>query len=271
VTPQKVTPVEGAALTADGQPHGGSALLGRSRAALRRLSGDEPVAPPAPRPFEDTLIDAGSLDAWEFGMPAPGIGARRGNLETLVWSALALGRPALRGAQQALPHLQRLGAKNALIAGAVVAGAVAAAEVALRAQDGLGRGTPQGGALSPLLANIYLHPFDVALTSQGLRLVRFVDDLVVMCGSEAEAGRALQLTQRQLATLRLQLNPEKTRVIAYGEGLEFLGQAFAARQRGPRLGAGLESFGEAEKLLRDVAAQARDGAKAARDKLRRRK
>jgi hypothetical protein len=115
------------------------------------------------------------------------------------------------------------------------------------------RGTAQGGALSPLLANIYLHPFDLALTSQGLRLVRFVDDFVIMCATQAEAEQALDLATRQLATLRLALNQEKTGVISYADGLDFLGHALVPRQRGARLEQGLQSFEEAQAALRKAA------------------
>jgi RNA-directed DNA polymerase len=115
------------------------------------------------------------------------------------------------------------------------------------------RGTPQGGALSPLLANIYLHPFDLALTSQGLRLVRFMDDFVIMCASKSEAEHALKLAQQQLTALRLALNAEKTRLVSYSDGLEFLGHALAPRQGGSRPGRALTSFTEAEHALRDAA------------------
>ncbi len=261
---------EGAALTADGQPRDGSALLAHTQAVLRQLKG-EASAPPsfAPRRHDEPLVDAVAFDAWDMGGPAAHFPAQRGNLETLLWSALTLGKPALHGVRQVLPYLQRLGMRRALIAGAVAASAVAAGEVALRMQDGFGRGTAQGGALSPLLANIYLHPFDLALTSQGLRLVRYVDDFVVMCASETEARRALDLARRQLFTLRLDLNPEKSRVLAYNDGLEFLGTAFAPQRRGHTLAAGATSFAEAEVMLRKVATQAQSGAKAAQRKLRR--
>ena len=126
-----------------------------------------------------------------------------------------------------------------------------------RAQAAGPRGTPQGGALSPLLANIYLHPFDLALTSQGLRLVRFVDDFVIMCASQAEAERALLLAQQQLATLRLTLHAEKTQIASYADGLAFLGQALAPRRAGPRLAEGLTSFEEAQAALRAAAGDVR--------------
>ena len=54
-------------------------------------------------------------------------------------------------------------------------------------------GTPQGGVISPLLSNIYLHAFDRAMTERGIgELVRYADDFVVLCRSEREANAALE-------------------------------------------------------------------------------
>jgi len=130
-------------------------------------------------------------------------------------------------------------------------------EAAARLRHASRRGVPQGGALSPLLANIYLHPFDVAMMGQGLRLVRFMDDFVVMCATQEEAERALQFAQRQLHMLRLTLNAEKTHITAYADGIEFLGAALAPRARGLRLGEGIVDFAEAERALRDALRTAR--------------
>jgi RNA-directed DNA polymerase len=148
---------------------------------------------------------------------------------------------------------------------------LAAYELAVRWQERRPLGTIQGGAISPLLANIYLHPFDLALTSQGLRLVRFMDDFVIMCASRAEAEAALELVVRQLETLRLRVNPAKTQIVNYGEGLEFLGQALAPRRRGPTLEQGLTSFEEADERIRAAIRQARAGAAKARRALRSRR
>lgn len=62
-------------------------------------------------------------------------------------------------------------------------------------------------------------------------MVRFVDDFVVMCPDRTTAEHTLVLVERQLATLRLTLNPQKTRIVAYAGGIEFLGQALAPRRR----------------------------------------
>lgn len=240
---------------------GGSALLAQGRAALRWLQGAGPQ-PPAP-PAVEPLLDPYAVANWESAGSMNGLYGsplhQPLGLDSRLWTALSLAKPALDGAQRALPYLKRMGAQRMLMAGAVAAGAVAISEAVLRARAGLGRGTLQGGALSPLLANIYLHPFDLALTNQGLRLVRYVDDFVVMCATHEDAVWALDLVRRQLAALRLQVNEEKTRILAYADGLEFLGQALAPRQRGPRLGAGLTNFADAERALRAAATNVQQG------------
>ena len=97
-------------------------------------------------------------------------------------------------------------------------------------------GTPQGAVISPLLANIYLHPVDVALTSGGLEIVRYADDLVILCRSEEEARHALELLQHAMAERKLTLHPEKTRVVDATQpgGFDFLGYHFECGRRTPR-------------------------------------
>ena len=87
-------------------------------------------------------------------------------------------------------------------------------------------GALQGGALSPLLANLYLHQFDQAITKAGFHLIRYADDFVVCCPDQKSAEAALVLVNRQLGELRLQLNPQKTRISRFDEGVEFLGYRF---------------------------------------------
>ena len=87
-------------------------------------------------------------------------------------------------------------------------------------------GTPQGGPISPLLSNVYLHGFDERMTAAGLRLVRYADDFVVCCGSEARARQAREIAASELARLRLALHPEKTRILACADVLRFLGHEF---------------------------------------------
>lgn len=93
------------------------------------------------------------------------------------------------------------------------------------------QGTPQGAVLSPLLANIYLHPLDVRLRESGYEMVRYADDLVVLCRSEAEARSALGVIDAHCEAWGLSLNPEKTHVgncMEPGQGFEFLGYHFEA-------------------------------------------
>jgi RNA-directed DNA polymerase len=97
-------------------------------------------------------------------------------------------------------------------------------------------GTPQGGVISPLLANIYLHVLDTELTRRKVgELVRYADDGVVLCRSAAQAEHALTAVGDILALLGLRLHPDKTRVVDLREGregLDFLGCHFRARMSG---------------------------------------
>ena len=85
-------------------------------------------------------------------------------------------------------------------------------------------GTPQGGPLSPLLANIYLTAFDKAISQAGYGLVRYADDFVIFTKSEDDAESALAACRSILeGQLGLVLHPEKTRVVSVDVGFEFLG------------------------------------------------
>ena len=97
-------------------------------------------------------------------------------------------------------------------------------------------GTPQGAVISPLLANIYLNPLDHALARTGAETVRYADDLVVLCGSKAEAEAALRLIQTWVTANGLCLHMEKTRIVDARErgGFEFLGYHFERGMRWPR-------------------------------------
>ena len=85
-------------------------------------------------------------------------------------------------------------------------------------------GTPQGGVASPLLANIALNVLDWYLHQHGYRFVRYADDFVVLCRTEAEAKEALALIQPVLRDqLGLTLSAEKTQIRRFQEGFAFLG------------------------------------------------
>lgn len=107
-------------------------------------------------------------------------------------------------------------------------------------------GTPQGGVISPLLSNIYLHAFDRAMVEASVgRLVRYADDWLVLCRSRRQAEAALACARETLAGLGLELHPEKTRVVDLREGREgfdFLGCPFRARLSGRMLERGVRRY-----------------------------
>jgi RNA-directed DNA polymerase len=107
-------------------------------------------------------------------------------------------------------------------------------------------GTPQGGVISPLLSNVYLHELDRAWLGRGMgQLVRYADDGIVLCKSQAEAEAALELVRDILAELGLELHPEKTRVVDLREGrsgFDFLGCHFHARVSGRLLERGVRRY-----------------------------
>jgi len=94
--------------------------------------------------------------------------------------------------------------------------------------DSTYEGVPQGGVISPLLANIYLHYFDSVMAERGYRLVRYCDDFVIFTKFSRKAERALQVSKQILEdALMLKLNPQKTRIAhAHYDGFEFLGCLF---------------------------------------------
>ena len=97
-------------------------------------------------------------------------------------------------------------------------------------------GTPQGGVISPLLANVYLNPLDWLLLKGGYRSARYADDMVILCRTAAEADAALSLVRQWMEGVRLTLHPEKTRIVDMvqsGAHFDFLGYRFirTARKR----------------------------------------
>lgn len=84
-------------------------------------------------------------------------------------------------------------------------------------------GVLQGSPLSPLLANVYLHPFDVNLTTSGHHLARFADDWVILCPSQEQAETAYNDALRTLGRLHLKANLEKTHILSPDQQLEWLG------------------------------------------------
>jgi RNA-directed DNA polymerase len=96
-------------------------------------------------------------------------------------------------------------------------------------------GTPQGGVISPLLANIYLNPLDWLMAGLGFEMVRYADDMVVLCRSHEEAQTALEKLGEWMTQAGLTLHPDKTRTVdmnlADGH-FDFLGYRFKRSRRG---------------------------------------
>ena len=103
-----------------------------------------------------------------------------------------------------------------------------------------GSGTPQGGVISPLLSNIYLHVLDRVWEDRCAHLgtlVRYADDFVIMCDTKAQVEEARQRVSTVLARLGLELHPEKTRTVELSrgrEGFDFLGCHLRKRMSGPQ-------------------------------------
>lgn len=91
-------------------------------------------------------------------------------------------------------------------------------------------GASQGSVLSPLLANIYLHQIDRSLLQQQFALIRYADDLVVCCRRKADAQHALVAVHDALVQWGLQLNEQKTRLVHFDQGFEWLGYFFVRRE-----------------------------------------
>ncbi len=98
-------------------------------------------------------------------------------------------------------------------------------------------GTPQGAVISPLLSNIYLHPLDQMMAQGGFEMVRYADDLVVLCRSEAQAREALERVRVWTVRAELVLHPTKTRIVDARQrgGFDFLGYHFEQGRRWPRV------------------------------------
>ena len=96
-------------------------------------------------------------------------------------------------------------------------------------------GTPQGGVISPLLANVYLNPLDHRMQQAGYTLIRYADDLVILCATQTEADAAYGLLKAWVETQGISLHPEKTRIVNMNEtgaGFDFLGYHFERTRQG---------------------------------------
>jgi group II intron reverse transcriptase/maturase len=95
-------------------------------------------------------------------------------------------------------------------------------------------GTPQGGVISPLLANIYLHRLDAEVRSAGFRLIRYCDDFVILTATRVEAQAADAFVRHIVADMGLEVAEAKSGVNKVKEGFEFLGFTVQGRLLRPR-------------------------------------
>lgn len=120
-------------------------------------------------------------------------------------------------------------------------------------------GTPQGGVISPLLANIYLNALDHHMANSGKKMVRYADDFVILCHTAAEATNALADVQAWTAHAGLTLHPTKTRIVDLGQPsawFDFLGYRFKRHDKDGKF--------RIMRLIRDKSlARARDAIRAA--------
>jgi group II intron reverse transcriptase/maturase len=121
------------------------------------------------------------------------------------------------------------------------------------------KGTPQGGIVSPLLANIYLNVLDTIWKTEkvqerlGARLVRYADDCIALC--KGNAGQILKGMKAVLSSLGLTLNEEKTRVVdAQRENFNFMGFTIAMR-KGARTGRVFPLVVPSKKALKHIRAE----------------
>jgi len=98
------------------------------------------------------------------------------------------------------------------------------------------KGTPQGGVLSPLLANIYLNPLDHVMARKGWEMIRYADDFIILCKSQEQAQQALQEVRQWVEPAGLILHPTKTRIVDASQagGFDFLGYHFERGMKWPR-------------------------------------
>jgi group II intron reverse transcriptase/maturase len=116
-------------------------------------------------------------------------------------------------------------------------------------------GSPQGGPLSPLLANIYLNEFDQEMARRGVPVIRYADDIVVLAKSERAAQRLLETSQKYLEEkLKLRMNLEKSRVasVVAIRNFKFLGFALGKGKNGYYVRAHAKSLKKAKQKLKEL-------------------
>lgn len=116
-------------------------------------------------------------------------------------------------------------------------------------------GTPQGGPLSPLLANIYLNEYDQEMARRGVPVIRYADDIVVLAKSERAAQRLMESTKRYLEIkLKLKMNKEKSKVVSVYSirNFKYLGFALGRGKEGTYIRAHAKTLKKAKTKLREL-------------------
>ena len=116
-------------------------------------------------------------------------------------------------------------------------------------------GSPQGGPLSPLLANIYLNKYDQEMTRRGVKVIRYADDIVILAKSKRAGERLLESSKRYLEEkLKLKLNTEKSKVVSvYAiRNFKFLGFALGKGKNGIYIRAHAKSLKKAKQKLKEL-------------------
>ncbi|KOP66085.1 DNA polymerase [Bacillus sp. FJAT-18019] len=116
-------------------------------------------------------------------------------------------------------------------------------------------GSPQGGPLSPLLANIYLNEFDQEMKRRGVNVIRYADDIVVLAKSKRAATRLLESCRKVLENqLKLQMNAQKSKVVSVlaRKHFKFLGFALGKNRDGVYIRAHGQSLAKAKKKLKEL-------------------
>ena len=116
-------------------------------------------------------------------------------------------------------------------------------------------GSPQGGPLSPLLANIYLNEYDQEMARRGVPVVRYADDIVILARSPRAAQRLLGTTQRYLeGKMKLKMNMEKSRVVSVYSvrNFKFLGFALGKGKDGVYIRVHAKSLKKAKAKLKEL-------------------
>jgi RNA-directed DNA polymerase len=149
-------------------------------------------------------------------------GFGRAALRRLVQDGLLLAL-AERAALKSMRAAKIIGIGGAAFALAAVTPAIVRK---LKAKVSPKTGASQGAPISPILSNIYLHPFDRVFSGQGHRLIRYCDDFVILCRSRAEADESLRLAEATIRERQLRLSRDKTRLVSPAEAFDFLGYRF---------------------------------------------